>query len=395
MGALCQTDPVRILAIANYLGSRGGLERTQLTMCRELAARGHKVDLLYVTADNFADDWRAFVDSMTRIGGSLPRSERPLASSVEVIDAIKSARRLTPDVIYVFRYLDVPLAVAVGRLARVPVVLHLCLPQPNLLPLVVRRSLAHLTMTLAVSFDTAHNWKGTRIPAESMNVVHTGIDMEHYVPAPVEQRRATRRELGIGTDDFVALYAGRISPEKGLDVLLAACRDVAESRSDFRLIVVGGPSLGIEPAETERYMTNLRGLSGSLDVKWLETRHDVLPLIQTADVALAPSLWPEPFSRSVIEPLACGVPVIASRVGGNPEILIGWLDDCLVPPGDVDALATCVRSLLGWRENQPELAERCRSSVVARLSLDREVDTVEACLASVARRRTLTSVAHE
>ena len=384
---------MRILAIANYLGSRGGLERTQLTMCRELASRGHGVDLLYVTAGDFADDWRAFVNSMTPISGSLPRSERPLASSVELIDAIKAARRLTPDVIYVFRYLDVPLAAAVGRLARVPVVLHLCLPQPNLLPLVVRRSLAHLTMTLAVSFDTARNWKGTRIPAESMNVVHTGIDMDHYVPAPAEQRAATRQALGIGPDEFLALYAGRISPEKGMDVLLTACRDVAESHPGFRLIVVGGPSLGIDPAETERYMRTLRGLSGSLDVTWLETRHDVLPLIQTADVALAPSLWPEPFSRSVIEPLACGVPVIGSRVGGNPEILTGWLDDYLVPPGDVDALATCVRSLLGWRDTRPELVERFRSSVVERLSLDREVDTVEACLASVARRRDHATIA--
>jgi glycosyltransferase involved in cell wall biosynthesis len=109
-------------------------------------------------------------------------------------------------------------------------------------------------------------------------------------------------------------------------------------------------------------------------------------------VALAPSLWPEPFSRSVIEPLACGVPVIGSRVGGNPEILTGWLDDYLVPPGDVDALADCVRSLVGWRQTRPELAERLRSSVVERLSLDREVDTVEACLASVARRRDLTAI---
>jgi glycosyltransferase involved in cell wall biosynthesis len=386
---------VRILAIANYLGSRGGLERTQLTMCRELSARGHGVDLLYVTAGDFTEDWRTFADSMTPITGSLPRSDRPLASSAEVIDAVKAARRLHPDVIYVFRYLDVPLAAVVGRLARVPIVLHLCLPQPNFVPLVVRHSLAHLTMTLAVSFDTARNWKGTRIPAESMNVVHTGIDMDLYVPGSAEQRTATRRELGIGPDEFLALYAGRISPEKGIDVLLTACRDVAASCPDFRLIVVGGPSLGIEPAESERYMRKLRDLSGSLDVTWLETRHDVLPLIQTADVALAPSLWPEPFSRSVIEPLACGVPVICSRVGGNPEILTGWLDDYLVPPGDADALAACVRSLYGWRRSDPQLAERARGSVVGRLSLDREVDTVEASLLSVARRRHVAPTSHE
>ena len=66
---------------------------------------------------------------------------------------------------------------------------------------------------------------------------------------------------------------------------------------------------------------------------------DVVALIQAADVAVAPSLWPEPLSRSVMEPLACGVPVVATRVGGNPEILTGWLSEYLVEPDDADALA--------------------------------------------------------
>jgi glycosyltransferase involved in cell wall biosynthesis len=385
---------VRILTVANYLGARGGLERTQLTMCTALAGRGHQVDLIYVTPGDFADDWTELTTTMVQVGGTLPRSQEPLSSSREVLEAARAAVRMHPEVIYVFRYLDLPFAAAVGKLARVPVVLHLCLPQPDVLPFVIRRSLTHVDMTLSVSFDTADLWRGTGLPAESTIVVHTGIDMDYYVPAPVADRMATRAELGIDPEAFLAVYAGRISPEKGLDVLITACRMVAAKQPGFRLVVVGGPSIGASPEDFERYMATLRSLSGPLDVQWLESRRDVLPLIQSADVALAPSVWPEPFSRSVIEPLACGVPVLASHVGGNPEILTGWLDKFLVSPGDPGDLAAHINELEGWRTSDPGLADRCRQAVEIRLALGREVDTVEAALASLARNRVSPAFEH-
>ena len=104
-------------------------------------------------------------------------------------------------------------------------------------------------------------------------------------------------------------------------------------------MVVGSPSLGADPADSARYEAELRELADGLAVTWLAAQPDVLALIQAADVAVAPSLWPEPLSRSVMEPLACGVPVVATRVGGNPEILTGWLSAYLVEPDDATALA--------------------------------------------------------
>ncbi len=380
---------MRILAVANHLGARGGLERTQLTMCRALAERGHRIDLIYSAAGDFTADWRGFATSMVKVGGTLPRSQEPFRTSVAVVNAARAARALNPDVIYVFRYLDLPFAAAVGRLVRAAVVLHLCLPQPNQLPFVVRRSLSHVALTLSVSYDTATLWRNTGLPADGVIVVHTGIDMDYYVPAQADRRAATRQALGIDPDTFLGIYAGRISPEKGLDVLMRAGRSIAASHPDFRLLVVGGPSVGIENDEFERYRSELIGLSGPLDVVWLGPQRDVLPLIQTADVAVAPSIWSEPFSRSVIEPLACGIPVVASDVGGNPEILTNWLTRFLVPAGDPDALAGRVRELHAWRSTESDLGERCRQAVVDRLDLTREVDTVEAALASVAGHEAL------
>jgi glycosyltransferase involved in cell wall biosynthesis len=380
---------VRILTIANHLGARGGLERTQLTMCRSLASRGHTVDLVYVEPGDFTEDWRAFARAMIRAERTLPSSRVPLASSLDVLDAIRRVRPLHPDVIYVYRYLDVPMAAALGRLTSAPVVFHLCLPVPQRLPTVVRASLPRVSMTLSVSHDTATLWRNTGLPADGVIVVHTGIDMEHYAPAPAPERGATRASIGIRPDAFVALFAGRVIPEKGVDVLLRAWRTVQSARPDARLVVVGGPTVGADPDEVDRYANALRQLGGPDDVLWLEVRRDVLPLIQMADVAVAPSVWREPFSRSVIEPLACGVPVVATRIGGNPEILNGWLDGLLVEPGDHHELAERLLGLADWRSDDPTLGDRCRQAIVRRLGLDHEVDTVEAALASLARRTAL------
>lgn len=357
-----------------------------MTMCGALASRGHTVDLVYQSAGNFTEEWRSFATTMVQVERSLPTSRAPISSTLQTIRAVRAAQHLHPDVIYAFRPLDIPLSVAVGALTRAPVALHLCLPRPQVLPFLVRRSLSHLTMTLSVSHNTAELWRRRGIPAGTITVVHTGIDMEHYVPASLEERKATRIELGLDPDAFIILYAGRIGRIKGVDYLVRAFRSIAATKPYARLVVVGGPSLSSDPLEAERYFAELQRLSGDAPVSWLAPRSDVLALIQMADVAVVPSVWEEPFSRSVIEPLACAVPVVASHVGGNPEILTGWMSELLVPAADAGALADRISSLDGWRKSDPELGNRCRSAVVDRLALDREVDCVESLLGSIARR---------
>jgi glycosyltransferase involved in cell wall biosynthesis len=112
----------------------------------------------------------------------------------------------------------------------------------------------------------------------------------------------------------------------------------------------------------------------------------VRPLFAAADLAVVPSLWPEPLSRAVMEPLACGIPVLASDVGGSAELLTGPLAEFLLPPGDVAALAVAIASTSTWRSRRPALGSECRVFAEAHLSLAREVDMIEAALAEAAAR---------
>ncbi len=396
---------MRLLTVANHLGARGGLERTQLTNCRALAARGHRVDLVYVSAGDFTEEWEHFAGTMVRTSGTLPRRRHPVSSALGVLAALRAGRRAGPDAVYVYRYWDIPYAVTVGRLVGAPVVYHLCLPPPQVVPRWLTPFLGRVDRTLSVSRDTATRWEGTGLPAGRTGVVLTGIDLARYVPAPSDARSTTRRSIGVGEDDFMVLYAGRIGREKGVDILVRAFAEIAAQGPEAQLpgaqlpgaqlpgaqlpgaqlpgahlVVVGSPSLGADPADSARYEAELRTLGEGLAVSWLPAQRDVLALIQAADVAVVPSLWPEPLSRSVMEPLACGVPVVATRVGGNPEILCGWLSEFLVEPGDVTGLAQRIGSLRGWRELDADLGDRCRADAEARLSLDREVAAIEAAI---------------
>ncbi len=321
------------------------------------------------------------------IAGTLPHRSHPVRSMLNFARAIHRARSLQPDLIYVYRPLDVPFGIAAGRLCGAPVVLHLCLPKPPTVPWLFRLALRRLALVISVSSSTARLWQSTGIRAESVQVVHTGIDTNHYVPAAAHERIATRRSLGLDPSAFFILYIGRLALVKGVDLLVEAFLKLSAEEPSARLVVVGGPSLAAEPEAARRYEEKLRVMGEPAGVLFLRHKKDVLPLIQSADLVVAPSRWQEPFSRSVIEPLACGVPVIATSVGGNPEILTGWLADYLVPPDDAASLTDRMQSLVGWRRSDPALAERCRQMVVDRLSLPREIDTIEEAFNHLLARR--------
>ncbi len=169
--------------------------------------------------------------------------------------------------------------------------------------------------------------------------------MDYYRPTAAGNIRDIRHELGLDNKDFVILYTGRVVPGKGVDVLLDALALLEDVSTATLVITAGGSDEGIGS-----YRKGLLEQSKNLNVVWTPRRKDVVPLLQMADVAVVPSELYEAFPRAVCEPLACGVPVVASDRGGIPEIMQGWLAEYLVPSGDARALAEAIRSFVGWRD---------------------------------------------
>ena len=111
-----------------------------------------------------------------------------------------------------------------------------------------------------------------------------------------------------------------------------------------------------------------------------------ISLFQASDVTVLPSLWSEPFGRTVIESMACGTPVVASRVGGIPEILTGEFQKGLFEPGNERSLADAVGRLMNWRDEDTQLGERCREHVVANFNVDKTISGVESVFLKVVSR---------
>jgi glycosyltransferase involved in cell wall biosynthesis len=153
-----------------------------------------------------------------------------------------------------------------------------------------------------------------------------------------DDRRRTRRELGISDDEVVIVSVANLRREKGHDVLLQAAQVLLRDDVPVRFLLVGDGELA----------GDVRALHSALDlddrVRFLGSRLDAIRILAASDVFVLASLH-EGFPVSLMEALAVGVPVVATAVGGVPEAITPGVEGLVVPPGSVDLLAEAIRQV--------------------------------------------------
>jgi D-inositol-3-phosphate glycosyltransferase len=181
--------------------------------------------------------------------------------------------------------------------------------------------------------------------------VPCGVDTDLFRPGTSARARAA---LGLPEGPLL-LYVGRIAPIKGLQTLLDAVARLARHTDNVRLLVVGGDA--DEPADghetTLRRRIDALGLGGAVRFVGPQPQEALRDFYVAADVLVLPSYY-ESFGMVALEAMACGTPVIASRVGGLTTTVRDRVTGFLVPEGDVAALADRIADLLGdpdlrWR----------------------------------------------
>jgi glycosyltransferase involved in cell wall biosynthesis len=160
------------------------------------------------------------------------------------------------------------------------------------------------------------------------------------LPDPVATRARLRAELGLPDDAFVLVCVGMIRPDKGQDHLLDALALLAERGHQPHLVVVGSAT-----SECADYEARLRRMAAGRRVLFTGYRDDVSELMQMGDAVVIPSLT-EAQPRVAVQAFATGKPVVASCVGGVPEIVIDGETGWLVPPADPERLAAALERLL-------------------------------------------------
>jgi len=230
-----------------------------------------------------------------------------------------------------------------------------------------------LDLTITNSDFELIRLKANGVKDEKIVRIHNGIVPADYSFSDEKKtnlRKKYRTEFGIPEEDFVLGYIGRLSPEKGCDLLIPACKLVSEnSNPGLRLLVVGDGIL--------RSRLQEESLSSGLDKKVIFTgfRTDIPGILTCMDALVLPS-YIETFSLTTLQAMGSGIPVIASDTGGNPEQVINNFNGLLFETGKIDSLARKIRLMID-RKDRDIMGHKGYLLVENYLNASRMVDEIE------------------
>jgi glycosyltransferase involved in cell wall biosynthesis len=193
--------------------------------------------------------------------------------------------------------------------------------------------------------------------ADKVRTLPNGIDPQDIGLTPDHEAEAAATS-GEPRREFRLLFVGRLSVEKGLEVLLAACEKLQAKSIPFRLTLIGE---GSQRPVLENLMRR-SGLAARLDFLGNIRRTDLAQYYSAAHVVCVPSLS-EPQGVVVLEALTCGRPVVGSDTGGIPSVIRHEFNGLLVPPNDAEALAAALERCFADRALLRRLSQHARASV--------------------------------
>jgi len=277
-------------------------------------------------------------------------------------------RRLKPHIVHT----HTSKAGVIGRMAawvsRVPIVIHT--PHGHVFYGHFCSSLSRLFLALERLFARISHHLIALTPAEgkdyltlnvskpdSISVIHSGVDLSRFQKAK-KQRSRKRKDLGIQPDSLVVGFVGWLLPIKGVRFLVEAMAGVVQQHPKSLLLLVGK---GEKEKELRKQAENL-GLTDN--IHFLGWCQDVEEIMTGFDLFVLPSLN-EGMGRVLVEAMALGLPIVASSVGGIPDLVKNEQNGLLVPPADAAALARAISDLLedkGKRKRMGEAGKRmCRA----------------------------------
>jgi glycosyltransferase involved in cell wall biosynthesis len=352
-----EKSPTRPLRVALVLKTAQGGKWTAPHV-DELRSRGHEV--VAVLPPGAGGLRRMLSDHGARVVDSTFNFRfRPTPRTVRELLALRrQLGDLAPDVVHYHLYasaLSARLATAWSGVPRVYMITGGLYLESRLIRAAERLLCRLDTVTISGCGEgVARRYRDFGMPAERTRVIPYGVDTHRFLPQDGSVRDRTRRSLGIGPDDFVAIMVAFVyAPKrmvhegrgiKGHDVLLEAWPRFRAAHPAARLLLVGSGFGERGEAHRQELIARFRLDREDSGVIWVESTDDVRPYYAAADVSVSPSL--SEGHGAALEAGAMGVPSVVSDVGGLPAAVSGgrsWI----VRPDDPDALAAALREAHG------------------------------------------------
>jgi glycosyltransferase involved in cell wall biosynthesis len=361
---------VRILFLSTSMGL-GGADQQLLSAAQVLRDRGHEIRIVSLTPLGpmglQARSLGLATDSLEmRRGVPDPRG---LARLVRVVRAWK------PDVVHSHMVHANLMARVLRLLVPVPVLvstIHNVYEGGPLLMAGYRLTNGLVDHMTIISQAAADRFVGERIvPGRLLTVIANGVDTDRMRNLPPEGRAALRGGMSVGDQEFVWLAVGRFEVAKDYPNMLRAFADVRAREPRAVLVIVGQGSL---QAEAEALTAEL-GLREA--VRFLGARDDVPAVMSAADGYVMSSAW-EGMPMVLLEAAAAGLPIVATAVGGNGEVVRDGESGFLVPARDSEVLRAGMLRLMALPEEQRRaMGERGREHVRANYGLQRVAERWE------------------
>jgi glycosyltransferase involved in cell wall biosynthesis len=358
------------MVIQRYYPHIGGAEKQLQQLAPRLQARGF--DVFIITRLEKGLDRFEVVDGVEihRIFAPGPKF---FASAFFTLGAVIKLTRLRPDIVHAHEILSpTTVAILAKRFSGSPVVVKLLRGgiRGDIYKLKRRPlGLKHLSVKcknvdafVVISREIDRELEDCNVLPEKRVFVPNGVDTEHFVPLSAIQRRTLRAELSIPLICLAVVYLGRLMPEKRVDQILQIWPEIQQMFPDAKLLIIGAGA--DEP--------RLRGMSGP-GVQFIGQVEDAARFLQASDLFILPSST-EGLSNSLLEAMSTGLPVLATSVGGTPDVIRHEVDGYLVPPDDQQALMQGVLRLLGDEKLRARLGKNGHHRILSNYSLDSVAD---------------------
>jgi len=344
-----------------------------------------------------------FVEKYAQQGIAIHEFPIPsLFSPVACVQMIKLAKYLRSnriEIIHAYNFYSVVFAIPAAKLAGVPVVIasirdrgvYLTKTQKLLQKLVCR-----MADRILVNADSIRDWLLEQgYQQQKITVIKNGIDLSSYDATKAKRAGSIRADWGIKEDAPLVVMLARLNLQKGVVDFIQGAALVKHEHPTARFLIIGQPSFD-----------SINAVNGDIShyQQWLDLRaelkledclffcgyrSDVAQILSHAAVSVLPS-HSEGLSNTLLESMAAGVPIVATNVGGTPELIEDGVNGILVPPHSPEQLAEGISRILGSEPLALRLRQLARRRVRENFSLDAMVrKTNEVYAAQLSNREVL------
>lgn len=230
--------------------------------------------------------------------------------------------------------------------------------------------LRYMDAVVCVSQGQAIKVRNTGVPETKIRVIRNAVRLDAFrAPAP-RFREHLRQLAGASVNERIVVAAGRLSPEKGFDVLVRAASEIQRAGRNYRFVLFGegGERSKLEQLINEQGLINRFVLAGF--------RADLDHFLPWADVVVLPS-FTEGLPNVALEASASGTPVVATSVGGTPEVIKDRITGYLVPPGDPKAIADHILEACQSQEHRKRMGEAGRRHMREQFSFEAQAQAYQ------------------